>query len=76
MFTNIILTILVIVLITITTLLILWWRKFGREILSLIKDLKNFSNKKQNVNFDGIGKDFNDVISSMKNINDIFRNIK
>jgi len=44
MYLNIILTILVVVLITITVLLVRWWRNFGKGIFQSVGKIKSMGN--------------------------------
>jgi hypothetical protein len=43
MYLNIILTILVVVLITISTGIYFWWKKYGKKIFGLFEDFKKFN---------------------------------
>ena len=41
MFLNIILTLLVVVLLTITIMLYIWWKKFGKKMFDSMSNMKN-----------------------------------
>lgn len=58
MFLNIILTILVIVLITITVLLVRWWRKYGKGMMDSTIDIRKLTG--------GVNPNFGSDIDIMK----------
>jgi len=64
MYLNIILTILVIVLITVTVLLSLWWRKFGKQIFNSSSEIKKMTG---GFNMD-FGKDIDVLKQMLKNV--------
>jgi len=75
MFLNIILTILVVVLITITFLLVRWWRNFGKNLFETMTNMKKITggmNPNLNMNTQSIG----DLSERLKKINEMFGNIK
>lgn len=45
MYLNVILTILVLVLVGISTLIVFWWKKYGKELFSLLINIKNVGSK-------------------------------
>lgn len=45
MFTKIILTILTVVLITMTVILVIWWRKYGKELFQVLTKVKNLTSQ-------------------------------
>ena len=71
MFLNIILTLLVIVLLTITIMLYIWWKKFGKKMFDSISNMKNLIPK------DGgqlpNNMDINQLFSSLNKINQQFK---
>jgi hypothetical protein len=72
MFLNIILTLLVIVLLSITLMIYFWWKKFGKQMFNSISNMKNMFPK------DG-GKltnntlDINKLMSDLTKINQTFK---
>jgi len=75
MFLNIILTILVIVLITITVLLVIWWRKFGKNIFEIITKIKSVG-KPVNPNFTNGFPNMKDLTDQIQNINQMMKGYK
>lgn len=70
MYLNVILTILVLVLITICTLTVLWWKKYGKELFSLIINMKNM---KENVSSSNtMLPDLNSLLSDFESISKNF----
>jgi|694.fasta_scaffold49810_15 hypothetical protein len=70
MYLNVILTILVLVLITISTLTVLWWKKYGKELFSLIINMKNM---KENVSSSNpMLPDLNSLLSDFESISKNF----
>jgi uncharacterized membrane protein (Fun14 family) len=75
MFLNIILTILVLVLIGITTLGVLWWKKYGKSLFNIISLIKNTTSKnnsepqtKQNIgNINNAFGELNKAMEMLKN---------
>ena len=65
MYLNIILTILVIVLITITVLLTRWWRNYGKELFKSSVDIRKLTS--------GLNPNFGPQIKSMKEMLDNVR---
>lgn len=71
MFLNIILTILVLVLIGITVLIILWWRKYGKKIFNAVSDLKINNNPQIKQNFGNINNAFGELGKAMEMLKNI-----
>ena len=71
MFLNIILTLLVVVLLTITIMLYIWWKKFGKKLFDSMSNMKNLIPK------DGgqlpNNMDINQLFSSLTKINQQFK---
>jgi hypothetical protein len=66
MFLNIILTLLVVILGTITIMLYLWWKKYGKTMFNAMKEFKNpLPNMKQ--------PDIKDIQEMANKINQIFK---
>ena len=72
MYLNIILTILVVVLITITILLSIWWRKFGKQIFNSTSDIKKVTG---GFNMD-FGKDIHVLKQMLKDVDKTRRSNK
>jgi predicted transcriptional regulator YheO len=71
MFLNIILTLLVVVLLTITIMLYIWWNKFGKKMFDSISYIKNLLPKY--VGLLPINLDINQLFSSLNKINQQFK---
>lgn len=76
MFLNIILTILTVVLITITVLLTIWWRKYGKDLFSSISKMKGLTQNSSIFNEVSQGQNINDLMERLKKINDMFGGLK
>jgi len=67
MFLNIILTLLVIVLLTITIMLYIWWKKFGKKMFDSMSNMKNLLPKDRGQLPNNL--DINQLFSSLTKIN-------
>ena len=79
MFLNIILTILTIVLISITVLLSMWWRKYGKKAFKTLSSVKNLTSQIPTQTLQGQplqGQNIGDLMDRIKKINDMFGGIK
>lgn len=68
MYLNIVLTILVIVLVTMTILAIVWWKKYGKKLVNSMLDMNKLLPKRGNLNQPDIGGMFNELNKFMSNI--------
>jgi len=71
MFLNIILTLLVIVLLTITIMLYIWWKKFGKKLFDSMSNMKNLIPKDGGQLPNNL--DINQLFSSLTKINQQFK---
>jgi hypothetical protein len=71
MFLNIILTLLVIVLLTITIMLYIWWKKFGKKMFDSMSNMKNLIPKDGGQLPNNL--DINQLFSSLSKINQKFK---
>jgi hypothetical protein len=71
MFLNIILTLLVVVLLTITIMLYIWWKKFGKKMFDSISNMKNLFPKDGGQLPNNL--DINQLFSSLNKINQQFK---
>jgi hypothetical protein len=71
MFLNIILTLLVIVLLTITIMLYIWWKKFGKKLFDSMSNMKNLLPKDGGQLPNNL--DINQLFSSLTKINQQFK---
>ena len=71
MFLNIILTLLVIVLLTITIMLYIWWKKFGKKMFDSLSNMKNLIPKDGGQLPNNL--DINQLFSSLSKINQKFK---
>jgi len=71
MFLNIILTLLVIVLLTITIMLYIWWKKFGKKMFDSMSNMKNLLPKDDGKLPNNL--DINQLFSSLTKINQQFK---
>jgi len=71
MFLNIILTLLVIVLLTITIMLYIWWKKFGKKMFDSMSNMKNLLPKDGGQLPNNL--DINQLFSSLTKINQQFK---
>jgi hypothetical protein len=71
MFLNIILTLLVIVLLTITIMLYIWWKKFGKKMFDSMSNMKNLIPKDGGQLPNNL--DINQLFSSLSKINQQFK---
>jgi len=71
MFLNIILTLLVIVLLTITIMLYIWWKKFGKKMFDSMSNMKNLIPKDRGQLPNNL--DINQLFSSLTKINQQFK---
>jgi len=71
MFLNIILTLLVIVLLTITIMLYLWWKKFGKKMFDSMSNMNNLIPKDGEQLSNNL--DINQLFSSLNKINQQFK---
>jgi hypothetical protein len=73
MYLNIILTILVVTLLTILVSVIVWWKKYGKELFSLLINIKNMN---QGNKINNPMSDMTNLMSELENISNIFGNFK
>lgn len=71
MFLNVILTILVITLISVVTILILWWKKYGKKVFESLNTMLSTGNK----NISNLGN-VTDVIGELKKSMQMLNNLK
>jgi len=71
MFLNIILTLLVIVLLTITIMLYIWWKKFGKKMFDSMSNMKDLIPKDGGQLPNNL--DINQLFSSLTKINQQFK---
>jgi hypothetical protein len=71
MFLNIILTLLVVVLLTITIMLYIWWKKFGKKLFDSMSNMKNLIPKDGGQLPNNL--DINQLFSSLTKINQQFK---
>lgn len=71
MFLNIILTLLVVVLLTITIMLYIWWKKFGKKLFDSMSNMKNLLPKDGGQLPNNL--DINQLFSSLTKINQQFK---
>lgn len=71
MFLNIILTLLVVVLLTITIMLYIWWKKFGKKMFDSMSNMKNLIPKDGGQLPNNL--DINQLFSSLSKINQKFK---
>jgi hypothetical protein len=71
MFLNIILTLLVVVLLTITIMLYIWWKKFGKKMFDSMSNMKNLIPKDGGQLPNNL--DINQLFSSLTKINQQFK---
>ena len=71
MFLNIILTLLVVVILTITIMLYIWWKKFGKKMFDSMSNMKNFLPKDGGQLPNNL--DINQLFSSLTKINQQFK---
>jgi hypothetical protein len=71
MFLNIILTLLVVVLLTITIMLYIWWKKFGKKMFDSMSNMKNLLPKDGGQLPNNL--DINQLFSSLTKINQQFK---
>ena len=79
MFLNIILTILTVVLITITVLLTIWWRKYGKKAFETLSSVKSLTSQIPTQTLQGQplqGQNIGDLMERLKKINDMFGGVK
>ena len=74
MYLNVILTILVITLIGVLTMLILWWKKYGKKVFDSVNSMKNIL-PSGNKNIPNLGN-VNDVIGDLKKSMEMLNNLK
>jgi uncharacterized protein (UPF0333 family) len=73
MFLNIILTLLVIVLLSITLMIYFWWKKFGKSFFDMAKNLTNMNKTMFNPKNMGNMGNMGDINQQMKIIQDFFK---
>lgn len=71
MFLNIILTLLVVVLLTITIMLYIWWKKFGKKMFDSMSNMKNLIPKNGGQLPNNL--DINQLFSSLSKFNQQFK---
>jgi hypothetical protein len=71
MFLNIILTLLVVALLTITIMLYIWWKKFGKKMFDTMSNMKNLIPKDGGQLPNNL--DINQLFSSLNKINQKFK---
>ncbi len=71
MFLNIILTLLVVVLLTITIMLYIWWKKFGKKMFDSMSNIKTLIPKDGGQLPNNL--DINQLFSSLSKINQQFK---
>jgi hypothetical protein len=84
MFLNIILTVLTIVLISITVLLSIWWRKYGKKLFETLSSVKNLTSQIPIQTLQGnpsqshqmSGQNITDLMDRLKNLNQMFGSMK
>ena len=74
MYLNIILTILVLVLISIITIVVFWWRKFGKELFNTMMNMnKILPSDSKKIPFP---KDLGNMFSELDKVMGQFKNLK
>jgi len=74
MYLNIILTILVLVLISIITIVVFWWRKFGKELFNTMMNMnKILPSDSKKIPF---SKDLGNMFSELDKVMGQFKNLK
>jgi len=84
MFLNIILTVLTIVLISITVLLNIWWRKYGKKLFETLSSVKSLTSQipiqtlqgQQSPGNQNPGQNIGDLMDRLKKLNQMFGSMK
>ena len=73
MFLNVILTILVITLISVVTMLILWWKKYGKKVFESVNSMKTMfpNGSKDTPTMGNLTNAFGDLKKSMEMLNNL-----
>lgn len=72
MFLNIILTLLTIVLITITVLVYIWWKKYGKQLFDTMNQMKSMTNNPLDLNQAFPNMNMGDLFQSINALNQTF----
>jgi len=76
MFLNTILTILTVVLITMTVLALVWWKRHGKKLFNTISDMKGMISKNPFGNTNTSQQGLDDLFGRLNKLNEMFGKTK